>query len=587
MKIASIIIFVIVASSCTCVVVHGKDYDKFQPLGFSIYTGGAPIVLSSAPTASSSCISGVPTQGDDCGVVVYNPECQCVATSTTVMVGSATNNNNNKNTKTLKCNQGIGNIGTTTNQQRECYLGKQNLQEDVAGRMAIMKQAVERAYQVADHTNSTLKIFMAPELYWRGPTGAYPLSSMMIDPHYDDGSFQVLKELRVALQELVAQEKFQDWLFVFGTTMASNDDDTTADKSNKGGDDDYEEEALYMNFAHVLRGYDPKTESSHGKRMLIPKHYVSRYDFMSRLIMDDTTIDAPAIVTNPYNATAGTTNKATFYNVSAWTNILLENLHAQGYMLVTNGWFYMDNIAFSVEICVDHRAATALTSLLDNLANTSETISSSNDGTITQVPYPNTLAQISLVSSAGMSVKRSSLALTNGGTIFLVDGLKANGTFAVRYLLELDDQGIQQYVVANDSLRPLPSDVTAMLAKGADDDEVVEETLQLFGLDNTRSYDRVDVYDSAEDAATAMDGLYSKESLLGSGASKFPPQIHIFEPILFVKLPWPSTWAESAVGSDQPYMSSGSGARQRASGITSISWLILLIIYCIHGRVIL
>jgi hypothetical protein len=85
----------------------------------------------------------------------------------------------------------------------------------------------------------------------------------------------------------------------------------------------------------------------------------------------------------------------------------------------------MDGITMTVEICVDHAAKSALTAYLASIASGSQTlIPSGGSDKLEQVRIPTHQAQISLVSSAGMSVSADSLVLTDGGTILLQDGLE-------------------------------------------------------------------------------------------------------------------------------------------------------------------
>ena len=55
--------------------------------------------------------------------------------------------------------------------QRLCYVGQEDPIEDVQHRMSIMKDAVERAHDLSDKSESVLKIFIAPEFFWRGTYG--------------------------------------------------------------------------------------------------------------------------------------------------------------------------------------------------------------------------------------------------------------------------------------------------------------------------------------------------------------------------------------------------------------------------------
>ena len=96
--------------------------------------------------------------------------------------------------------------------------------------------------------------------------------------------------------------------------------------------------------------------------------------------------------------------------------------------MIEYGWFLLDGITFSVEICVDHDARRALTTYLANAASWSDTLIPSGGGGdkegIEFVKIPTHQAQISLVSSAGMSVNIDSLALADNGSILLQDGLE-------------------------------------------------------------------------------------------------------------------------------------------------------------------
>lgn len=85
------------------------------------------------------------------------------------------------------------------------YLGDPTDDVDIATRCDIMKDAIRTAHGHADANADTLKIFMAPEFYFRGSAGGYPVEKLSKIP------------------ELMRQEtdKFEyvDWLFVMGTAI--------------------------------------------------------------------------------------------------------------------------------------------------------------------------------------------------------------------------------------------------------------------------------------------------------------------------------------------------------------------------------
>ena len=85
----------------------------------------------------------------------------------------------------------------------------------------------------------------------------------------------------------------------------------------------------------------------------------------------------------------------------------------------------VDGISVSIEICLDHQVHTALSAYLADMTTGRHVLipSSSDDKGLDYVHIPSYQAQVSLVSSAGMSAVPESLALTNNGTLFLQDGL--------------------------------------------------------------------------------------------------------------------------------------------------------------------
>ena len=93
--------------------------------------------------------------------------------------------------------------------------------EDVKGRIEILRDAVEMAYEQTDPSTNVLKIFNAPEFYFRGATGAYSFDSIVRREDDGDG-FGAINEIGRELEAIVADVRFVDWLFVFGTVVAAD-----------------------------------------------------------------------------------------------------------------------------------------------------------------------------------------------------------------------------------------------------------------------------------------------------------------------------------------------------------------------------
>lgn len=109
----------------------------------------------------------------------------------------------------------FGKTNRTRTKQR--YVGLPNPAEDIAERVKLVGNAIETARTSAqiDPSDRTLKIFMIPEFFFRGRSGAYEM---------DD-----VQSLVDKLHDLVADSaKWKDWLFVFGTIVGKSERDKTA-----------------------------------------------------------------------------------------------------------------------------------------------------------------------------------------------------------------------------------------------------------------------------------------------------------------------------------------------------------------------
>jgi hypothetical protein len=95
------------------------------------------------------------------------------------------------------------------------YLGLHNPQADIKARCELIERAIRTAHEHLPPEASPpaggtiLKVFMAPEFYLRGDQGAYQM---------DDVQTAI-----AGLQTLAADERWADWLFVFGTILGVAD----------------------------------------------------------------------------------------------------------------------------------------------------------------------------------------------------------------------------------------------------------------------------------------------------------------------------------------------------------------------------
>ena len=464
-----------------------SKYKKVQGIGFQIYTGGAPAFLEHNTNDDNDTDHHhrQQQQQQQQQHEVLNPECM-----------------------------GLASYGQVVGEEApmlQCYIGMQDAAQDVQERLQIMRDAVERAYQTVtnadddddddddDSSSETLKIFLAPEFYWRGIDGAYVFQEEAPD---DPNICGPVCQLLQGLEGLVADARFQDWLFVFGTVIASEQ------ISQDNDDYDY----LFYNFAPMYKGYDPAKQSHTGKRFIVPKRYVSSSDFLTpqrhlnastyKELLGQELPEHDTTVRNPHDF-----NQKRYDN-AMWLQYK-DELNVLGYTMIEYDWFVMDGLSMTLEICFDHQMRTALNSWMGDAVTGRHTLipSSSSDFTngLTHVPMPSYQAQISLVSSAGMTATPESMALTNGGIIFVQDGL-TNETNHMYWGMEGCELGLQ-FAGGTEAVQR-----RAFLSST---DVVFEHT----AIGNLKRHDLYPKHEWEE----KLKGLFS--------AKVYPPQMIVFDPV--------------------------------------------------------
>lgn len=356
-----------------------SKYTHVQTLSFSIYTGGAPAFK--------------PNEDD--------PE------------GDFTNEANDE------C-MGLHSFGKPEGDENlQCYLGLEDSAMDIERRLGIMVDAVDKAYNASNKDETILKIFLAPEFFFRYKDGAYKFKA----DGMPEGECEDVCHILKGLDSIVAQAKYKDWLFLFGTIIAS-EALPTSDPF------DYQ----FFNFAPLYKGYDPATSNGVGKKFIVPKRYVSQIDFLTPLrditmrqkrsstavleLLDEADHRDDNVVINPHESGVKK------YGSTKWLEYKSGLTRYHGYTMIEYGWFVMDGITFSIEICVDHLLHRALMTFMADLVTGSKTrIPSSSEDRVVYVNIPKEQAQIQLVSSGGMGINVDSIAVADGGYIFLQDGI--------------------------------------------------------------------------------------------------------------------------------------------------------------------
>ena len=181
-----------------------------------------------------------------------------------------------------------------------------------------------------------------------------------------------------------------------------------------------------------------------------------------------------------------------------------EELNDLGYALIEYGWLMIDGLSVSVEICFDHQMHTALNTYLGDITTGRHTlVPSSSDNKLEYVRIPEYQAQVSIVSSAGMTAVPESMALADKGILFLQDGL-SNETNKMYWGMDECELGLQ-FDGGTEAVQR-----RAFLS--ATDIFFEHTALQMFR--------RVDVF---EDWKKTLAGLFS--------AHAYKPQITVFDPV--------------------------------------------------------
>ncbi|WEK34341.1 MAG: hypothetical protein P0Y53_17790 [Candidatus Pseudobacter hemicellulosilyticus] len=173
------------------------------------------------------------------------------------------------------------------------YPGIQNSQDkrldtlsqckDIEARIAFTANALEAAHSKADPGATTLKVFLAPEFLYRGAGGAY------LHDLINGWEAAAAPELGLTapfnakwnglfggLQALVANDKYNDWVIVFGTAISASFPSFKDPLSNKYWLDNTKVATAY-NTALIQLGGSANTAVNYASR----KHYQSNIDFIA------------------------------------------------------------------------------------------------------------------------------------------------------------------------------------------------------------------------------------------------------------------------------------------------------------------
>lgn len=292
------------------------------------------------------------------------------------------------------------------------YTGGIDDAADMLAKCDEMKVAIRAAYQLADRDNrksnnhvNTLKVFVAPEFFFRGRNGAYEHAVVHGGEARTDtqGRTVKVKHRGIAdnLRDELEQPQYKHWLFVLGTAIAATQSTrhkctacagtivfardprtglTTPRCNNSQAHRVIEETvgAYVENFGLIYKN---------GNFHTVSKELVSHLDFVDGADREKITVggDRLDVVTDVRpSGYKATTNVATAFTDERMGGCI----------------FTIDGITIGVEVCLDHAATTA----------------SQNSGRLAHCGN----IQLQIIPSWGMKI--GSLATIAGGVVFNVDG---------------------------------------------------------------------------------------------------------------------------------------------------------------------
>jgi hypothetical protein len=270
------------------------------------------------------------------------------------------------------------------------FAGDTDDRADMEGQAQNMKKAIQAArdqvVRAGHDIPEMLKIFMAPEFYFRGANGAYDFDAV--------NGLNGQKSLVDIMREEIDKPDYKDWLFVLGTVIvaAKNVHSECGVATCKAGLK-FEVDNVTKKTKAICKG-----GASH---VIVEKVLGATVDNVALVVKEKAVhaIEKELISNKDFNARPGTDYEVTVRNEPLKP---LAEANPNGFKDERMGGaiFMIDGITFGLEICLDHIASSAKSDAgrLDHAGN----------------------IQIQLLPSGGMSIKK--LRTVKNGVVFNVDG---------------------------------------------------------------------------------------------------------------------------------------------------------------------
>ena len=285
---------------------------------------------------------------------------------------------------------------------------------DYKKRLTIMKMAVDEAYAEAtkqggniDARPNVLKIFSAPEFFFRGIKGTYDAKQAKDVIVPDLARFIANDQSELELHGRKQKRNFEDWLFLFGSIVGSLGP---------------EHKDSYYNVGVIVRGNSKKT-------WLQPKAFIAHFDFVegANLAKDG------GISIEEVKKTSKKEGEYTFNGDINAIKAAFEDDKDTDTKVVTSA-FETDGITFAVEMCLDHHIGLAKGYQLgfcpvvntqvgcDPGVTCKDHTCKRDDDQVSYNLRPPCKPRVQLIASAGMNIKEDSIAVQEDGYVFLTDG---------------------------------------------------------------------------------------------------------------------------------------------------------------------
>ncbi len=267
----------------------------------------------------------------------------------------------------------------TNSDGSQTYLGLSNPQLDIEARCDLMLRAMQTARDALSQRSPpepdgvTLKVFMAPEFFFRGALGAYQI---------DDVQLAIS-----VLQGMAADDQWVDWVFVFGTILGVS---SRTVQTPPYDIDPLATQEVY-NFAPVQQG-GVAAQGDTGARMVM-KELMSGVDFI-------------AAIANPSGLLLGDVE----HMPPSTTGGLGREQQQVNYDGA--GVFELAGITWGLEVCLDHSGSVSRLQKSPQLPGEK-------------------LIQLQLVPSCGMGIQAPSVITQAGGYVFNCDGFGAGSHSAL------------------------------------------------------------------------------------------------------------------------------------------------------------